>query len=83
MEVYHLMQKLQVHFDRVRKLSLSIVPHESIIEDHERIVNCIRNQDIPQARAQLKTHLERYQIDASMIQTAYPQYFKPNPTQEG
>jgi hypothetical protein len=83
MEVYHLMQRLQVHFDRVRRLSLSVVPHEAIIEDHERIVNCIRNQDIPQARAQLKTHLERYQIDAATIQTAYPQYFKPNPTQEG
>ena len=76
MEIYQLQQKLQAHSDRVRNLSLSIVADEAIIEEHAGIVDCIRIGDAPLARSRLKLHLERYQIDAAAIRTAFPQYFK-------
>ena len=76
MEIYQLMQKLQVHFDRVRNLSLSTITDAAIIDEHEAIFASIRARDAEKARAQLRAHLARYRIDADIIRSACPQYFK-------
>lgn len=76
MEIYELMQKLQVHFDRVRNLSLTTRPDAAIIEEHAAILASIRNRDAEAAGAQLREHLARYRVDADIIQKAWPQYFK-------
>lgn len=76
LEIWELMQNLQVHFDRVRNLSLSTRPDEVIIAEHEAIFDSIQNRDAAQATAQLSAHLARYRVDATIIQAAYPQYFK-------
>jgi DNA-binding FadR family transcriptional regulator len=75
MVIYQLMQTLQPHFDRVRSLSLITIPHDSVIEDHEAIFACIREQNAPEAKKLIASHLLRYKIDAVSIQKAYPQYF--------
>ena len=75
-EIWQLMQNLQVHFDRVRNLSLSTITDEVIIRDHEAILESIRNRDAETARALLTAHLARYRFDADIIQKSYPQYFK-------
>lgn len=76
LEIWHLMQYLQVHFDRVRNLSLSTITDEIIIRDHEAIFKSIQNRDTDTAKALLTAHLARYRFDAGIIQTTYPQYFK-------
>ena len=78
LEIWQLMQNLQIHFDRVRNLSLNTIPDEVIITEHEAIFDSIRNRDADRARAQLSSHLTRYRIDATIIRNSYPQYFKGN-----
>lgn len=75
-EIWQLMQNLQVHFDRVRNLSLSTITDDVIIAEHEAIFESIKNRDAAAARTQLAAHLARYRVDATIIQRNYPQYFK-------
>ena len=76
LEIYQLMQTLQIHFDRVRNLSLYTIIDKIIIEEHELIFRYIKDQKVANARAQLQVHLERFRVDSSVIRGAYPQYFK-------
>ena len=76
MEIYQLMQKLQVHFDRVRSLSLTTIADAAIIDEHAAIFESIRTRDAEKAHVQLRAHLDRYRIDADIIRSAWPQYFK-------
>ena len=75
-EIYQLMQTLQIHFDRVRNLTLHTIIDRKILEEHEAIFRCIREQDVENARIRLRAHLERVQVDSSVVRKAYPQYFK-------
>ena len=75
-EIYQLMQTLQIHFDRVRNLTLYTIIDRKILEEHEAIFRCIREQDVENARIRLRAHLERVQVDSSVVRKAYPQYFK-------
>ena len=75
-EIYQLMQTLQIHFDRVRNLTLHTIIDRKILEEHEAIFRCIRERDVENARIRLRAHLERVQVDSSVVRKAYPQYFK-------
>ena len=75
-EIYQLMQTLQIHFDRVRNLTLYTIIDREIIEEHEAIFRCIKDRDVENARIRLRAHLERVQVDSSVVRKAYPQYFK-------
>ena len=75
-EIYQLMQTLQIHFDRVRNLTLYTIIDRKILEEHEAIFRCIKEQDVENARIRLRAHLERVQVDSSVVRKAYPQYFK-------
>ena len=75
-EIYQLMQTLQIHFDRVRNLTLYTIIDRKILEEHEAIFRCIRERDVENARIRLRAHLERVQVDSSVVRKAYPQYFK-------
>lgn len=75
-QVYTLMQNISIHFDRVRRMSLSSVKDLKIVQDHERITAAISRRDAAAARELMETHLSRYKIDAVAIREKYPQYFK-------
>ena len=75
-EIYQLMQTLQIHFDRVRNLTLHTIIDRKILEEHEAIFRCIKERDVENARIRLRAHLERVQVDSSVVRKAYPQYFK-------
>ena len=75
-EIYQLMQTLQIHFDRVRNLTLYTIIDRKILEEHKAIFRCIKERDAANARIRLRTHLERVQVDSSVVRKAYPQYFK-------
>ena len=75
-EIYQLMQTLQIHFDRVRNLTLYTIIDRKILEEHEAIFRCIKERDVEKARIRLRAHLERVQVDSSVVRKAYPQYFK-------
>ena len=75
-EIYQLMQTLQIHFDRVRNLTLYTIIDRKILEEHKEIFRCIKERDVKNARIRLRAHLERVQVDSSVVRKAYPQYFK-------
>ena len=75
-EIYQLMQTLQIHFDRVRNLTLYTIIDRKILEEHKKIFRCIKERDVENARIRLRAHLERVQVDSSVVRKAYPQYFK-------
>ena len=75
MEVYGLMQNMAIHFDRVRNMALYSVPELKIVQDHEVILEAIREQNGRKAKALLEKHLERYRIDAAAIKERFPDYF--------
>ena len=76
LEIFQLMQNLEVHFDRVRNLFVSNIQELGIVEEHEAIVHGIKNRDVSFTRAQLQEHLTRYRVDASVIRERFPQYFR-------
>lgn len=75
MEIYQLMQNLQIHFDRVRSISLSSLHNLQIIEDHEAIVESIKKRDAEEAKKLLQQHLTRYLVDEASIAARFPDYF--------
>ena len=75
MEIYQLMQNLQIHFDRVRSISLSSLHNQQIIEDHEAIVESIKKRDAEEAKKLLQQHLSRYLVDEASIAARFPDYF--------
>lgn len=75
MEIYQLMQNLQIHFDRVRSISLSSLHNLQIIEDHEAIVESIKKRDAEEAKKLLQQHLSRYLVDEASIKARFPDYF--------
>ena len=44
-EIYNLMKNFDIHFDRIRSVSIRSVKNLKIVEDHEKILDCIRNSD--------------------------------------
>ena len=75
MEIYQLMQNLQIHFDRVRSISLSSLHNLQIIDDHEAIVESIKKRDAEEAKKLLQQHLSRYLVDEASIAARFPDYF--------
>ena len=75
-QVFGLIQNISLHFDRVRTMALSSVKNTKIVQDHMDLVDAIRRRDPKAARELMELHLNRYDIDAAALRTAYPQYFK-------
>ena len=74
--VFQLIQNIAIHFDRVRGMALSSVKDLKVGQDHQDLVEFIRQKDAKGARELMEIHLNRYKIDAAAIREAYPQYFK-------
>lgn len=73
---YDLIRTMSIHFDRVRRMSLSAVKDTKVIEDHTAIVDAVAAKDAPRAMALMEEHLTRYQYDARTLREKYPDYFK-------
>ena len=74
-EIYNLMQNMAIHFDRVRNMALYSVPELKIVQDHEGLLEAIREQNARKAKSLLEKHLDRYKVDAEAIKERFPEYF--------
>ncbi len=79
---YHLMQTVQIHFDRVRMMSLEVVKDTKIVTDHQAILEAIVQRDAEAAQMLMDKHLSRYQIDEQALRSRYPDYFVPPAARE-
>lgn len=75
-QVYHLMDSITIHFDRVRSMSLSAVKDLKTISDHWEIVEAITAKDGEKAKRLMEKHLSRYKFDEEALRNEYPGYFK-------
>ena len=75
-QVFQMIQNIAIHFDRVRGLALSSVRDLKVVQDHQELVEFIRQRDAKGARALMEAHLNRYRIDPAEIRELHPQYFK-------
>lgn len=75
--VYGLIRNMSIHFDRVRRLSLSAGTDTHVMEDHAAIVDAIEAGDAPRAAALMERHLTRYRCEEKILRKTYPDYFKP------
>jgi DNA-binding GntR family transcriptional regulator len=69
-------QRMYVHYNRFRNLLLAVYfDWETIIAQHERIVESIRRRDPAMAERELKEHVKtRFEVDELMQK--YPHYFQ-------
>lgn len=75
-EIFELMKMLSIHFDRVRFLSIETLTYPEIVEEHEELLECIRQRASAKATALLQKHLNRYKADAVALREKHPEYFK-------
>lgn len=74
--VFELIRNLSIHFDRVRRLSLSAVKDTKVLADHADIVDAVEARHVQLAVRRMEEHLTRYQYDAEILRETYPDYFK-------
>lgn len=71
------LQQMSSHLHRIRLLRLSANSDYAIIVDqHQRIVNAIRDRKPDEAEKVLKEHLNRLKLEKIELQRQYPTYFK-------
>ena len=73
---YEMSQRLAIHYDRIRSLSVAAVKDHKIIEDHKKLLEAIRSRDKKLAAETMDLHLNRWMLNEQMFRDQYPAYFK-------
>lgn len=75
---YQLAKNFNVHFDRVRSMSMSAEPVKDaeLVQEHKDLLEAILRRDALRAGGLITAHLTRYKVDAQYICGAFPRYFK-------
>ncbi len=66
---------MEIHFDRVRSMSLNAIKDTKIVQDHTAILDALRKKNEQQGILHVTKHFSRYEIDKNVIQAIYPKYF--------
>lgn len=75
MQCLYMVRLMNIHFDRLRELSLETGSIEVVVEDHKKILEALRNRDSNKAREILLVHLNRSVVDEKNIRKKFPDYF--------
>lgn len=73
---YRMCQRLAIHYDRIRSLSVAAARDYNIINDHKALLEAIRAGDKSLAVEIMDRHLNRWRMNEQMFRTEYPRYFK-------
>ncbi|SFN77561.1 GntR family transcriptional regulator [Proteiniclasticum ruminis] len=75
-QIYHLMDSMMIHFDRVRMLRLLTDKEvQELLDDHRAILDAIMRKSKIEAVALMTSHLSRYKVDEELIRRDHPDYF--------
>lgn len=76
---YNLTKSVNVHFDRVRSMTVNVESKrdESLVHEHWEILEAILQRDCISATDYLTQHLDRYQVDACYIREHFAKFLKP------
>ena len=73
---FEMRSSMLLHFDRVRRLSLSTVKDLKIVTDHQEMLSAIKSGDEEAAEALVDKHLKRYKLDEPWMREEHPEFFK-------
>lgn len=76
MQCLYMVRLMNIHFDRLRELTLETGTMDRIIEDHKAILQAIKSKNPEQAKEVLQSHLNHLYIDEKAIRKSHPDYFK-------
>ncbi|MBR2294703.1 MAG: GntR family transcriptional regulator [Clostridiales bacterium] len=80
MQIHYMVSLMSIHFDRVRKLSLESVKDSKILSDHVAILEAIKEKDKEKARNAVARHMERFDMDWSIIKEVFSEYISTEET---
>jgi len=72
------MAEMQIHFDRVRQIALTIGKGADIVKDHRAILDALEKGDTDLAQQLMTRHLSAVTVDMDAVKCAYPQYVVQN-----
>lgn len=76
LRVWEVIQKIDTHSIRLRKLSLTLkLNWELLVEQHEEMIKAIRAKDSDYAEDLIRKHLELLIYDQKALKDSYPNYF--------
>ena len=73
---YSMCQRLSIHYDRIRSLSVNTVKDHKIIGEHRELLDAIRLKDKKRAVETMDRHLNNWMLNEKLFREQYPQYFK-------
>lgn len=75
---YNFMQNMMFNFDRVRILNLAEMDAQRTVNDHQNILQSIKEKNKEKAQQYMEEHLTRVIFDQSYLTKIHPGYFKQN-----
>lgn len=76
MQCYDMMRSMNIHFDRVRHISIMMQTDLKLVEDHRQIFEAVRAKKPDLAKELLCKHLLRYQVERNEIEKVYSDLIK-------
>lgn len=73
---YGMSQRLAIHYDRIRSLSVAAQKDYEIIRDHKKLLEAIRSGNKTEAVEIMEHHLNRWMMNEKMFREQHPAYFK-------
>lgn len=73
---YNMCQRLAIHYDRIRSLSVATVKDYKIIQDHKALLEAFRARNKKLAADIMDQHLNRWMMNEQLFRQQYPNYFK-------
>ena len=75
-ETRRIINDILVHFDRIRYMALYAQPQQPLVEEHQQILDAIRNKDAVEAKRIICQHSAKYEENIEAIRKKYASYFK-------
>jgi len=77
---WDIIQSMSGHYSRIRLISLFERPIiDKVIDQHEKLLDCIIRHDVPEALSVFKDHSSRILDEEKELTGKYPEYFKLQP----
>lgn len=74
--VWSLIKEQKAHLDRIRYLTLSEERRNTVVEEHDVILQAIRSGDAASAESRLRAHIGDARNAAQQILKRFPEYFE-------
>ena len=75
MQCHYMVKLMSIHNDRIRELHLHSFTPERVIQEHQEILDAIKQRDCEAAKKAIDKHLSRKYHQEDEIKKKYPQYF--------